>query len=853
MQWPLVGREAELARALQSLEMGTGVGLLGTAGVGKSRVLRELTDRAESSGMATFRGVATESTQSVPFAPFASLLPVSSTVSRAELFRRVLTSMSDLAGGRALLLAIDDAHHLDEGSLALVTTVVSTGTASLCLTARTEQPLKPDLVDLWANGSIERIDIDPLDENTTVALMESALGNVETGLMKRLWEAARGNPLLLHEIVEGATGRSIARDEEGVWRLMGPLVESPRLADLVRARTDQIPTDLRHSLDLVAIGAPLPIEILEQASQVDLTTLETTQLISIETSGGRSVVTPAHPLHGEVLVANLGQARRRQLYRELLDAASESSDSVDDLQLAVWRRDSGTTSYPEIAIRGATMALSRHDPVLAEDLIRPVLGQGGHAGVVLGQALNFQRRFEEAELVLMDVDTDEPHTLAELASARAHNLGFGLGRVAEAVEILENAAKQVDDSARARLDVERGMIAAIRGDFTQAERAGRAIVANPLATETAKASGFVNLTLSLAMTADCDGFDEIVAEAHQSARAVQNQMPLADDQIGVMELSALCVAGRIEEALAVGQKYERRSSGSALWSTWLDAVTIGLDLTGRLRDGLESASAARELMYESDPFGLERQARGLAALERGQLGDPGGTDDVEAIEFDLPDPRLSIWVERGRVWSMVAAGAVDEAVELAAAAGSNGIESQHLSWGGPAAHDAVRLGRPDLVVGELTQLRNENGAHLLNAMADHVESMVSGDGVALVEVAKAFASMSAWLLAAETAAQAAVRLEGPKAGAAVCLSMGWELKCQGARTPALASRPSLVSARELEVAIAAARGQTSPEVSRDLYISVRTVDNHLRSVYRKLGVGGRDELSDVLSSVLRIE
>ncbi len=46
--------------------------------------------------------------------------------------------------------------------------------------------------------------------------------------------------------------------------------------------------------------------------------------------------------------------------------------------------------------------------------------------------------------------------------------------------------------------------------------------------------------------------------------------------------------------------------------------------------------------------------------------------------------------------------------------------------------------------------------------------------------------------------------------------------------------------------MAAARGYTSPEIAERRYISVRTVDNHLRSVYRKLGVGGRAELSSVL-------
>ena len=42
MDWELVGREREFGRARGLLESGTGVALLGPAGVGKSRLLQEL-------------------------------------------------------------------------------------------------------------------------------------------------------------------------------------------------------------------------------------------------------------------------------------------------------------------------------------------------------------------------------------------------------------------------------------------------------------------------------------------------------------------------------------------------------------------------------------------------------------------------------------------------------------------------------------------------------------------------------------------------------------------------------------------------------------------------------------------
>lgn len=57
----------------------------------------------------------------------------------------------------------------------------------------------------------------------------------------------------------------------------------------------------------------------------------------------------------------------------------------------------------------------------------------------------------------------------------------------------------------------------------------------------------------------------------------------------------------------------------------------------------------------------------------------------------------------------------------------------------------------------------------------------------------------------------------------------------------LAARPTpgLLSARELEVLRLVAEGLTDREVAERLHISPRTVNQHLRSIYRKLGVGSR--------------
>ena len=41
---------------------------------------------------------------------------------------------------------------------------------------------------------------------------------------------------------------------------------------------------------------------------------------------------------------------------------------------------------------------------------------------------------------------------------------------------------------------------------------------------------------------------------------------------------------------------------------------------------------------------------------------------------------------------------------------------------------------------------------------------------------------------------------------------------------------------------------SSPEIARELVVSVRTVDNHLQRTYAKLGISKRSELADRLAT-----
>jgi DNA-binding CsgD family transcriptional regulator len=71
-------------------------------------------------------------------------------------------------------------------------------------------------------------------------------------------------------------------------------------------------------------------------------------------------------------------------------------------------------------------------------------------------------------------------------------------------------------------------------------------------------------------------------------------------------------------------------------------------------------------------------------------------------------------------------------------------------------------------------------------------------------------------------------------------------RCGTLRTPALLAIQPTLTVRERQVAELAAEGVRSREIADRLYLSPRTVENHLQRVYTKLGVNGRVELAPAL-------
>ena len=65
----------------------------------------------------------------------------------------------------------------------------------------------------------------------------------------------------------------------------------------------------------------------------------------------------------------------------------------------------------------------------------------------------------------------------------------------------------------------------------------------------------------------------------------------------------------------------------------------------------------------------------------------------------------------------------------------------------------------------------------------------------------------------------------------------------------LACHNHRLTAREIEVSKLICVGQTNAQIGESLSIALRTVENHLRSIYEKAGVSSRTQLASMLMSL----
>jgi DNA-binding CsgD family transcriptional regulator len=248
-------------------------------------------------------------------------------------------------------------------------------------------------------------------------------------------------------------------------------------------------------------------------------------------------------------------------------------------------------------------------------------------------------------------------------------------------------------------------------------------------------------------------------------------------------------------------------------------------------------------------------ARGGALLAHAQMGDHGASRSaLDALDAS-PQTRLAMMaseIERARAWAAIVAGDLRRGSARLLAAADRACASGEIGMEILALHDLVRVGRPDWV-DRLIGLDGVVEGPLAAARIVHGRAVAADDADALATTAADFESMGALVFAAEALNQASwiERRRGRASSSERLRSQVMALRGRrpSAVTPGLASHAGLASLtlREAEVASLVAAGRTSKEVALHLDVSVRTVDNLLQRVYRKLGVTGRGDLRDLRS------
>ncbi|MDT0467168.1 helix-turn-helix transcriptional regulator [Streptomyces gibsoniae] len=864
--WPLTGRTEELQfidRAARSGGGTRGVLLSGAAGVGKTRLARETVAAGARRGAVTRWATGTASARALPLGAFAAWTePGGGDASRT--LNRTLDALLHGAGPAGALVAVDDAHLLDDLSALLVHQLVLRQAAAVVITVRAEHPAPDAVTALWKDGHLERLEVQPLSEPQTAAALEAVLrGPVDSTTAGRLWKLTRGNALILRHVVESELKAGNLRRVRGTWRWSGTPSVSPVLADLVATRMGELSGRLRDVVDLLALGEPFDIALLAQlADPAAIEEAEARGLVTVEQAGDTLWAGLAHPLYGEARRAALGTLRARRLRGRMATALAGHPEHHGDntLRRAVLAVDSDLPPDPVLFTEAAAHAALLMDMALVERLARGAVaaGAGFEAQLLVTTALAATTRHDDVkdELAVLSAMAVTDAELVRATLVRVPALAYVTSGPAEAEAVLEEAESRVEqDGFRLQLTALRAYLEATQGRLARAVECATTALAAPELPGEPVILASVGLVAALAVTGRADDMAPAAARGHEAA-VRSSQLGFLRAPLIMAETTGLILAGYLREAedLAAGFREEVRDQefGNELSGFIMGDAELGrgrvADATRRLREalvGLREHGNAGGFVY----FCLLSLTRALALA--GDL--PGARSSLAELEaerspsFAVLDPELALV----RAWVTAVEGALSDAITLAHEGADGAARRGQYAHEVLALQTAVCLGDAS-VAARLAELAGRVDGPRVRAAAAHAAALSTGDGEGLRAVSVRWEETGDLLSAADAAAQSASthlrRGERAPAHAAAARAHRLAQACQGVRTPALleAARPVPLTRREREIAVLVARGLTNQQIADRLVVSVRTVEGHLYRIGNKLGLTNRRELAALL-------
>ena len=532
---PMVGRERELAILRGAFERAVvdrsaqRLTVFGSAGVGKSRLVREFLARVGSSAIVV-RGRCLPYGEGITYWPIAEIVRAgagiddgdSAEAARArldrvfgdepgarldaqriagivglggspaeqdDLFAAVRRFLERLAADRPLVVIVDDVHWAEPTLLDLIDDLVarSHGFPILCVACA-----RPDLIERrpgWADEADEpSLVLENLPAEVGARLLAGLLpgAHLSDAVRMRLEEAAEGNPLFAEELVGMLVDDGLVRPEGGVWVATASLEAvriPPTINALLGARLDRLAPDVRA----VAERASVIGRVFDRATVVGVSPETERGAVSghLATLVGTELVVPLdggstdperfqfrHILIRDAAYAALPKASRADLH-ERLAGWIEQSRVIGSVRS---RRSSATTSRKRIGITrtsGRSTSEATRSPAAPPDtwLSRP---NGRSPGAIRRPRPTCSRR--TAALLPPDDPARGP-LLVDLGLA-LREMGEPDRAEAVLVEVMARAEASGDASMRAHALIQRWLAYdATHGRMAEAEREARAALA----------------------------------------------------------------------------------------------------------------------------------------------------------------------------------------------------------------------------------------------------------------------------------------------------------------------------------------------------------------------------------------
>lgn len=859
---PLTGRDSELGvirRALSGVGNYSGVVIVGAAGVGKTRLAREVLARAEASGERTCWIVGTQSARQLPLGAFTASIRDSISDPISDVRRIINSFIAQQRQGR-LLIGIDDAHLLDALSAHVVHQLAQARGTRLVVTVRTGGDEPDAITALWKDDLLARLDLEPLSAPDIHRMIETTLGGaVDSRSAKRFWKLTGGNALFLRQLLKDQIAAGAIRQVAGVWMWDERVVVSDSIGDMVGRQLSRLTPDVALVVDTLSQYEPLAVDVLcDLVHRRDLEEAEQTNLVTVERSGSKLMARLAHPLFGELRRAAASEMYLSRIRGKLAQRLAKDADA--DMHATVRRAllalESDLPPDPHLFLEAARFAMTLLDLDLSDRFATAAADAGAGEAVGL-RAISLAGRGHgaAAEAILGGIGVDDPDG-HHWATVRAANLIWNLGRPREASAILDGLASTRESAAeRAERTAVESCVDAVMTRCEAAAEKARAALRSPTLPDFHAMLASIALTMAAGALGRLDEVNDVVAEAIDRAITSFQASPMRF-WYGAVYARACRLTGRIDECVRSAKQLSE----------------LARDVPGLAYANLAFLLGHAELARGEIPAAVKPLHEALAGVEKhsvttglrpascfalaeahAKLGQLDAANDAvtearQCVPADYLFMQTGLAVANG--WALAAGGFLTDAISIARAAGADARERNQPTHELACAQVAAQWGDTSGAK-RARELANELSLPLADAVARHTESLLADDGEGLLAASAEYRALGDRAAAADVAAQASVAFsrtqQRKRSLNAAAVAQQLATDCGGLCTPALRNPMGQpLTDRQREIIELVAAGLPNKKIAERLVTSVRTVEGHVYRAYQRLGAGSREELIEIL-------